>query len=88
LEVVEKFGGQWATTNFEAGDAIFFGMYLMHSSTENRTNRYRISCDTRYQLASEPIDDRWIGDKPKGHTAKSQDQRINIEEAREKWGIA
>jgi hypothetical protein len=88
LEVVEKFGGQWATTNFEAGDAIFFGMFLMHSSTENRTNRYRISCDTRYQLASEPIDDRWIGDKPKGHTAKSQDQRINIEEARKKWGIA
>lgn len=88
MELVEKFGGQWATTNFEAGDAIFFGMFLMHSSTENTTNRYRISCDTRYQLAAEPIDDRWIGDKPKGHTSKNPEQRINIEEARKKWGIA
>ncbi|WP_127583894.1 phytanoyl-CoA dioxygenase family protein [Paenibacillus koleovorans] len=88
LELVQKFGGKWATTHFEAGDAIFFGMFLMHSSTENTTNRFRISCDTRYQLDSEPVDDRWIGDKPKGHTAKADHQRINMEDARKKWGLA
>ena len=27
-------------------------------------DRLRISTDTRYQLASDPIDERWIGDTP------------------------
>jgi hypothetical protein len=86
-ELIEKFGGMWATTDFRAGDAIFFGMYLLHSSTENTTNRFRISCDTRYQLASEPVDDRWIGQAPKGHTPKDPADRVSIEEARKRWGL-
>lgn len=88
LELVEKFGGRWATTNFEAGDAIFFGMFMMHSSTENSSERYRISCDTRYQLASEPIDERWIGDKPKAHRSVHSEQPLSMVEARQKWGLA
>lgn len=87
-ELLEKFGGKWATTDFRAGDAIFFGMYLMHSSTENTTNRFRISCDTRYQLASEPADERWIGQKPKAHSQKEPGERVSIDEARKKWGLA
>ncbi|RKN84887.1 phytanoyl-CoA dioxygenase family protein [Paenibacillus ginsengarvi] len=86
-ELLEKFGGRWATTDFRAGDAIFFGMYLLHSSTENRTNNYRISCDTRYQLASEPVDERWIGRKPKGHEPQKSEERVSIEDARKQWGV-
>ncbi|PYI56275.1 phytanoyl-CoA dioxygenase family protein [Paenibacillus flagellatus] len=88
LEIAEKFGGRWATADFRAGDAIFFGMYLMHASTDNKTNRYRLSCDTRYQLASEPVDDRWIGAKPKGHTGADGGERVSMEEARRRWGLA
>ena len=72
LEIVEKFGGHWATTTFSAGDIIIFSMFLMHASLVNTSNKIRITADTRYQLASEPIDERWIGEKPKGHYAWKQ----------------
>ncbi|GMA63839.1 hypothetical protein GCM10025859_42790 [Alicyclobacillus fastidiosus] len=87
IEVVDKFGGQWATTEFQAGDAIIFGMYIMHGSVTNTSNRYRISVDTRYQLASEPVDERWYGEKPKMHYAWSKGKTVSMEEARQKWGV-
>jgi ectoine hydroxylase-related dioxygenase (phytanoyl-CoA dioxygenase family) len=87
LEIVDTFGGQWATTNFEAGDAIIFGMYMMHSSLNNMTNCYRISSDTRYQLASEPVDERWMGTKPKGHYAWGKTPPKSVIEARKEWGV-
>ncbi|MFD0670683.1 phytanoyl-CoA dioxygenase family protein [Cohnella sp. GCM10027633] len=67
LVITEKFGGKWATAEFEAGDILIFGMFLMHCSLENTTNAYRLSVDTRYQSAFEKIDERWSGKKPKGH---------------------
>lgn len=85
LETQKKFGGRWATTNFRAGDVILFGMYLMHASTANQTNRFRLSSDTRYQLASEPVDERWVGKDIKGHDPKKN--VIPMEEARAKWGV-
>lgn len=39
LEIVDTFGGQWATTSFSAGDVVIFGMYFMHGSTDNLTDR-------------------------------------------------
>lgn len=87
VEIVERYGGQWATTAFEAGDAIIFGMYMMHTSLNNSTNRYRISADTRYQLASEPVDERWIGRKPKGHYAWGRTPQKSVAEARKEWGV-
>ncbi|WP_028612653.1 phytanoyl-CoA dioxygenase family protein [Paenibacillus harenae] len=67
LIVTERFGGKWATTEYEAGDVLIFGMFLMHCSLENTTNQYRLSVDTRYQAASEKVDERWSGKKPRGH---------------------
>ncbi|MBP1990548.1 phytanoyl-CoA dioxygenase family protein [Paenibacillus eucommiae] len=87
VEIVDKFHGQWATTPFRAGDAILFGMYMMHSSLNNTTDFYRISSDTRYQLASEPVDERWIGAKPKGHYAWGKTPEKSMEEARKEWGV-
>jgi ectoine hydroxylase-related dioxygenase (phytanoyl-CoA dioxygenase family) len=66
-ELVELLGGQWATTTFEPGDAVILGMYLLHGSLSNMSNKFRISCDTRYQRADEPMDDRWAGENPRGH---------------------
>lgn len=67
LVITEKFGGRWATTTFEAGDVLIFGMYLLHCSLENTTNQYRISVDARYQSVNEKVDERWSGKKPRGH---------------------
>ena len=69
LEVQNQFGGQWQTTDFEAGDLLIFSMHTMHCSLDNRwpDNRIRLTLDTRYQPASEPADERWIGDNPVAH---------------------
>lgn len=87
VEIVDMYGGQWATTAFEAGDVIIFGMFMMHASLNNTTNRFRISSDTRYQLASEPVDERWIGKKPKGHYAWGKTPSKSVKEARKEWGV-
>ena len=89
LEIVEKFGGHWATTSFSAGDVIIFSMFLMHASLVNTSDKIRITADTRYQLAAEPIDERWVGEKPKGHYAwKQKDAKIeSLEESRRRWGV-
>ncbi|RAP76842.1 phytanoyl-CoA dioxygenase [Paenibacillus montanisoli] len=87
IEIVDKYGGQWATTAFEAGDAIIFGMFMMHGSLNNTTNHVRISSDTRYQPASEPTDERWVGRKPKKHLAQQSAPPKPIEQLRKEWGV-
>ena len=75
--VRNKFGGRWVTTEFEAGDFLTFGMFTVHASLDNQTeNRLRISSDSRYQRASESIDDRWVGTNPPGHTKAGKRGRI------------
>jgi hypothetical protein len=88
IEVVENFGGQWLTGEFEPGDVMVFGMYLLHGSIANTSNQYRLSCDTRYQLASEPMDERWVGEKPKAHYAwNTPGKNVTMDEARKQWGV-
>ena len=62
-----ELGGRWLTTDYQAGDVLVFGMYTMHASMDNQTDRFRLSTDTRYQLASEPVDERWVGENPIAH---------------------
>lgn len=59
-ELVDDFGFALGTTHFEPGDAIIFGMFMMHSSAPNLSDRYRISIDTRYQPADEAKDERFF----------------------------
>lgn len=69
----EQLGGRWLTTDFRAGDMLVFPMYTLHASLDNQTpNRLRLSSDTRYQLASEPVDERWVGEHPTGHGGESK----------------
>jgi hypothetical protein len=88
-ELVDKFGGRWATTTFEPGDVVILNMFIMHASLTNLSNRYRISCDTRVQLASDPIDDRWAGENPKMHTEfwKPGASIEPLEVSRARWGV-
>lgn len=87
MEMVEKFGGQWQTTEFEMGDAVIFGMFTMHGSLTNTSIRYRLSCDTRYQRADEPVDERWIGENPPAHYAWTKGETVPMEEARRAWQV-
>ena len=87
VDMVDRFGGQWQTTEFRAGDALIFGMYTMHGSISNTSNRFRISCDTRYQRADEPVDERWIGVNPPAHYAWMQGETVTMEQKREEWKV-
>jgi len=62
-----ELNSRWLTTDYQLGDLLVFSMYTMHASMDNHTNRLRLSTDTRYQLASEPVDERWIGENPIAH---------------------
>jgi hypothetical protein len=87
MEIVEKFGGHWQTCEYYAGDVILFGMVTMHASTTNLTNKYRLSCDVRFQPASDPADKRWYGEESTGHTVHGEQPLRSIEEARVEWGV-
>ncbi len=67
VETRASLGGRWLTTDYRAGDLLVFSMFTLHASMDNKTNRFRLSTDTRYQPASEPIDERWIGETPIKH---------------------
>jgi len=62
-----QLGLPWLTSEYTAGDLLVFSIQTIHCSLDNHSDRIRISSDSRYQLASEPIDERWIGDDPIAH---------------------
>lgn len=63
IKLQNSLGGRWLITDFQAGDVFIFDMYLIHGGTDNNSpeNRCRLTSDTRYQLADEPLDGRWNG---------------------------
>lgn len=87
LALAERYQIPWATTEFRAGDALVFGMFTLHASLTNTSNRYRLSCDTRYQPANEPADERWVGDHPKGHYGWHSGPVVAMADKRKEWGI-
>ncbi len=71
-----KYGGRWLSAEFNAGDVLLFGMFTIHASLDNHSPSIRLSSDSRYQLASEPVDERWVGTNPVGHSAAGKRGRI------------
>lgn len=67
-----QLGGRWLTAAYEAGDLLVLSMYTMHASSDNQSTSIRLSSDSRYQLASEPTDERWIGDDPPLHGIRAK----------------
>jgi hypothetical protein len=76
LRKMKDLGGRWLASEFQAGDVLVFSMFTIHGSLDNHSNKIRLSSDSRYQLASDPIDDRWIGDKPWAHGPSGKRGRI------------
>lgn len=62
-----------------------FSAYLMHAPLTNTTDRIRMSSDTRYQRASEPQDQRHMGDTPDEFHRNLGEK--SMREACEEWGI-
>ncbi len=56
---------------FRMGDLLTFSVFTVHGSLDNGANVIRMSSDSRYQLASEPMDERWVGENPPGHGGES-----------------
>ena len=50
-------GKRWLTADYRMGDVVLFNVYTVHGGTDNHSDRIRLSTDTRYQLASEPLDE-------------------------------
>ncbi|WP_269540223.1 phytanoyl-CoA dioxygenase family protein [Cerasicoccus fimbriatus] len=73
----EKYQTRWLTAEqFRMGDVLMFGMEMIHASLDNQTDRLRLSSDSRYQRASEPADERWMGANPVGHTLAGKRGRV------------
>jgi hypothetical protein len=60
-------GRRWLTGDYRMGDVVIFSVYTVHGGTDNHSNKYRLSTDTRYQRADQPVDERWVGEHPVGH---------------------
>jgi hypothetical protein len=69
LTLQNNLGGRWLSTDFQPGDVLSFGMHMVHGALDNRApnGRCRLTSDTRYQRADEPLDDRWNGTRPEAH---------------------
>lgn len=67
-ETRQKLGRRLLTSpEYRMGDLLTFSIYIVHGSLDNHSRAIRISSDSRYQLASEPLDERWIGKNPPAH---------------------
>lgn len=72
----KRYGGRWLSAEFQAGDVLIFSIFTIHASLDNCSCAIRLSSDSRYQLASEPVDERWIGKTPIGHSVAGKRGRL------------
>jgi len=77
----EQLGGRWLTAKeYRMGDVLIFTMRTIHASIDNQTRALRLSTDTRYQRADDPVDERWVkgpdGAAPVGHKIAGKRGRI------------
>lgn len=72
----KNLGGRWLTSDYRAGDALIFSSKLVHASLDNQSRSFRLSSDCRYQLADQPVDQRFVGNGPLGHTGAAKRGRV------------
>ena len=72
LGLQARYGGRWLSADYRAGDALIFGMQTIHGSLDNCSSQIRLSSDSRYQLACDPVDERWVGENPIAHGAHAK----------------
>lgn len=91
IEMSELVEHPWVSGDFVAGDVVIMGIYLMHGSVRNQIDQVRFTVDTRFQPASHPLDDRWMGENPVAHKTWWERQQAgalrSMEEAKAEWGL-
>jgi Phytanoyl-CoA dioxygenase (PhyH) len=68
-QIQRSLGGRWLSGEYSAGDVLIFSIFTVHASMDNHSQKIRLSADSRYQPASSPADNRWIGPSPIAHGA-------------------
>ncbi|MDA0577159.1 MAG: phytanoyl-CoA dioxygenase family protein [Verrucomicrobia bacterium] len=72
-----ELGGRWLTAeSYGAGDILIFSMRTIHASLDNQSDTIRLSSDSRYQLAAEPINPRNVGENPSPCDVRCKQGRI------------
>lgn len=63
-DMARRFNTRWLVADYEAGDMVVHSPYMLHAAVNNCDiqGRIRLSCDIRYQRASDTIDQRWASD--------------------------
>lgn len=74
--IAKALDSRWLTNEYRAGDVLIFSIFTVHASLDNGSNAIRLSSDSRYQLAGDAVDPRWVGDRPIGHSAAGKRGRI------------
>ena len=89
LTLARERGTRLMTRNFEAGDVVIFGMYILHGSLENHSplQRVRLSCDVRWQPADLPLDERYFGAHPSGTTGVGYAELIGAKPLTQEWHV-
>jgi hypothetical protein len=69
ITLVDRKASRFLTSEFKPGDCLVFGMFAVHGSFDNNseTGRVRLSCDMRFEPASDPMDERFSGSNPPAH---------------------
>jgi ectoine hydroxylase-related dioxygenase (phytanoyl-CoA dioxygenase family) len=75
-QLAQDWNARWLTADYRMGDVLIFTLRTVHAGTDNEIDPLRLSTDSRYQPASQPIDDRWIGEAPIGHGLDAKQGRI------------
>lgn len=70
VSFVSERNSRLLSAEFRTGDMLIFGMNTLHGSSDNYSavGRVRLSCDVRYQPASDPLDERYFGPNPTGQS--------------------
>jgi len=70
VQFVQNRSTRLLTSRFGPGDVIVFDMVTLHGTLDNCSDigRVRLSCDVRWQPASDPMDPRYRGANPPGTT--------------------
>jgi len=58
-------------------------------SLANTSGEFRLTADTRWQKAGDPVDERWVGKQPKGHYAwySEPEKNVQMSDKRKEWGV-
>lgn len=69
VDLAAERGTRLLTTEFGPGDCMIFGMFTAHAAFDNAAEggKVRLSFDTRFQPAGDPLDERFSGPDPRAH---------------------